>query len=79
MSIYIWISIILWILFILGGHALRDPPDKYDYPSIPIEKMDIYTTPVDVRKEWARQEEAKKLKKPEYTFNPESQDHFAAF
>ena len=57
MSVYIWISIILWILFILGGHALRDPPDKYDYPSIPIEKMDIYTTPVDVRKEWARREE----------------------
>jgi hypothetical protein len=78
MSVYIWISIVLWILFILGGHALRDPPDKYDYPSIPIEKMDIYTTPVDVRKEWARQEESKP-KKPEYTFSPDSQNHFAIF
>ena len=79
MPTYVWILIALWVLFILVGSSMRDPANKYDYPSIPIEKLDVYTTPIDIKKERARQEEAKKPKKPEYTFSPDSYDRFATF
>lgn len=79
MSTYNWIYIVFWVLLILVGISIRDPPNKYDYPSIPIEKLDVYNTPIDIKKERARQEEARKPKKPEYTFSPDSYDRFATF
>jgi hypothetical protein len=79
MSTYVWIFVALWVAFILFASSIRDPPGKYDYPPIPVEKLDVYTTPIDIKKERARQEEAKKPKKPEYTFSPESSNHFATF
>jgi hypothetical protein len=75
MPTYVWILLALWVLFILAGNSMRDSPNKYDYPSIPIEKLDVYTTPIDIKKERVRQEP----KKPEYTFSPDSYDRFATF